>query len=106
MAAGVTLKRSIETFGHQKATTTKDVVTALRALNIECADRLKRPIRKRPTLPHRCIAAIHRPKSSKEKRLVKWHWILIWDGRVYDPGGCWPDSYANWKITSYLEIHS
>lgn len=104
MAAGVSLTRAKEIIGHDSGTTTREVITALRALGLNCADRMVRPSRQRPNLPARAILAIHRPKNPDEKRLAKWHWMLTWDGVIYDPDNRWPDGYQNWKITSYLEI--
>jgi hypothetical protein len=105
MAAGVSLDRAIEVMGEDEAgTTTVEVVTALRALGVPCADKLKRISRAKPVLPKRAIFAIQRPK--KERRKEANHWMLSWDGKVYDPGGGWPEWYKDWRITSYLEIFS
>lgn len=100
MAAGVSLDRACQAVGHRNATTTKNIILALAQLGIPCASRMKRVSRNRPTLPARCLVAIHGP-AYKPRR---WHWLLQWDGKMLDPGGCWPDYYKDWKITSYLEI--
>lgn len=104
MVAGISLQRAIMAVGHEstRGTTTREIVEALVAVNINCSGRLRRVSRSRPALPARAIVAIHRPPS--EKRNGRWHWMLTWDGQMYDPGGCWPDSYKDWRITSYLEI--
>lgn len=103
MAARVSLKRAVEVIGHSRGTHTRELVFALRALQIDCTDRLTRIRRSRPNWPARAIVAIHRPPVESEKRNGKYHWMLTWDGRMLDPGGRWPD-YDKWKITSYLEI--
>ena len=41
--------------------------------------------------------SIMRPKGNR------WHWMVTWDGVIYDPADRWPD-YEGWRITSYLEI--
>lgn len=107
MAAGVSLDRAIEVVGHEKlaGTTTRDVVNALRHLGVPCADKLKRVSRSKPHLPKRGIIVIHRPKS-EYIRTDRWHWMLTWDGTMYDPGGAWPDRYKDWRITSFLDIYS
>lgn len=104
MAAGVSLDRAIEAVGHgsPRGTCTSEVVRALRALGVPCADRLRRVGRVKPVLPKRGVLAIHRPAGNK--RSVHWHWMLTWDGEIYDPGGRWPEGYDGWRITSYLEI--
>lgn len=105
MAAGVSLKRAIEAVGHERGTYTCDVVRALWALGVQCDDRCTRISRKRPNLPKRGLVAIHRPKEDGKRR-ERFHWMLTWDGRMYDPGGAWPDGFAGWRITSYLTIHT
>lgn len=107
MAAGVSLKRAIEAVGHEKkrGTYTREVIAALRSLDIQCADACRKVSRKRPVLPRRGLVVIHRPKLEGRRRSNQWHWLLTWDGKIYDPSGWeWPDGYKDWKITSYLEI--
>lgn len=106
MAAGVSLDRAVEAVGHSKfrGTSTAEIVRGLRALGVPCAEKLKRMARVKPVLPKRGIVAIHRPNGTK--RPERWHWMLTWDGTVFDPGGRWPEGYQGWRITSYLEIAS
>ena len=106
MAAGVSLDRAIEVVGHAKArgTYTHEVVKALRQLVVPCADRLRPTGRVKTVLPKRGLISIHRPEGSK--RPARFHWMLTWDGKMYDPGGRWPTGYPGWRITSYLEIFS
>lgn len=105
MAAGVSLTRAIDLIGHERGTKTSEIVIALRLLGVPCDSKLKRVCRKRPHLPKRAVVAIHRPYVEGKHR-GRWHWMLTWDGTIYDPGNSWPDSYRDWKITSALEIHS
>lgn len=106
MAADVSLDRACDVVGHRKlgGTTTREVVHALRELGVPCASSLKRISRLRPVLPKRCIVAIHRPKEPGRHR-GRWHWMLHWDGRMFDPGDAWPEAYRDWRITSVLEIY-
>jgi len=105
MAAGVSLKRVVKQMGkHTGGTYTKDVVAALRHFGVPCADRLRRVARSRPVWPTRSILVIHRPPEEAGGRKAKWHWLLAWDGKMYDPGNRWPEGYGKWRITSYLEI--
>lgn len=103
MAAGVSLSEAVEAVGHSKVrgTHTKEIIQALQKLGINCDTRCKRISRKRPMLPKRGIAVIHRPEGEETGM---WHWMLIWDGEIYDPAGRWPD-YKAWKMTSCLEIY-
>jgi hypothetical protein len=102
MAAGVSLDRAIEEIGHERGTYTRELVAALRAFGIGCASKLRRLSRIKPVLPKRAIVCIQR--YGDEKRSARGHWMLAWDGEIFDPGGAWPHGYENWRITSYLEI--
>lgn len=104
MAAGVSLDRAIEVVGHSKnaGTTTKEIVTALRALGVPCADKLRVVSRALPVLPKRALLYIGRTQGNKRSEVS--HWMLTWDGTVYDPGGRRPDGYPGCKITSYLSL--
>lgn len=98
MAAGVSLDRAISAVGHRKkrGTWTREIVAGLRALGVGCSERLRRVSRNKPVLPQRAVLCITNGGR-------KWHWMLTWDGEIYDPEARWPD-YAGWRITSYLEI--
>ncbi len=105
MIAGITLQaaRDLIYVDEDGGTHTKHLIKALRASGVECDDKLKRVSRKRPMLPARCIVAIHGPVCKSYKR-TRWHWMVSWDGVIYDPDGCWPELYKDWRVTSYLEI--
>lgn len=105
MAAGVSLESAIEAVGHarRRGTYTSELVGGLRALGVECASRLRLVSRLRPLLPKRAIVSMVVIKQSpREAR--RGHWMLAWDGVIYDPEGMWPGGYTGWKLTSYLEI--
>lgn len=99
MAGQVSLDRAIEVIGHDGATTTKEIVGGLRTLGIGCANRLKVCKRNMPVFPKRCVVAM------RNKQETRWHWVLMWDGQLYDPGSG-QGSDNGWKMTSYLEIYS
>jgi hypothetical protein len=110
MVAGVSLERAIAAVGHGRrgGTVTREIVRALRSLGVECAEKLRSVNRKRPVLPKRAIVNICkyvvRPDGKRKQRFA--HWMVTWDGEIYDPGGAWPEVYREngWTITSYLEI--
>lgn len=99
MAADVSLDRAKEAVGSMKgATCAKDIIKAFEILGVPCGTKRKRMNKARPVLPKRCMVWIMSPKGRKA------HWMLYWDGEMYDPDQCWPDGYQNWTITSYLPI--
>jgi hypothetical protein len=100
MVAGVSLEVVVNLIGPKgdDGTHTKHLVEALSKLGVKCATKLRRVSRQRPVLPSRAIVAIHGPKKRK------WHWLLHWEGKIYDPDGCWPALYKDWRMTSFLEI--
>lgn len=97
MAAGVSLARAIAVIGHRSGTHTHEVRRALLTLGLKPAERLKRVSRTKPALPRRGIVAIGKGRKYA-------HWMLTWNGRIFDPGGRWPEGYNGWRITSVLEI--
>jgi hypothetical protein len=108
MVAGVTLDESVSAVGHKHGTYTREIVKALRALGVPCPDRLRRVSRVRPVLPQRAIVAVvkwaTRPDGKRKQRRA--HWMVAWDGVIYDPEDSWPALYERngWTITSYLEL--
>lgn len=106
MVAGVSLERAIGVVGHQRGTHTRDIVRGLRCLKVVSSGKLRRISRARPVIPNRAIVAIvyyaMRPDGTRGQRYA--HWLLSWDGVIYDPGEAWPERYVGWTMTSYLEI--
>lgn len=98
MAAGVSLDEAIEAVGHAKATSTKEVVAGLRKLQVEADSRCRRVSHQRPKYPRRALLV------ARNKGCTNWHWLLHWDGKIYDPGEAWAGSYAGWTITSALAL--
>jgi hypothetical protein len=101
MIAGVSLEDALAACKpHPRGggTVTPEVVAALRKFGVRCADRrCRRVSREKPVLPQRALLSIMRPKRNR------WHWMVTWDGVIYDPADRWPE-YEGWRTTSYLEI--
>lgn len=99
MAAGISLAEAVKAVGHEKAigTETWEIVAALRKLGLKCADRCRRVSKRVPIYPPRALLVIR----TKNKKL--YHWMLYWDGVVWDPREQYPN-YDGWEVTSYLEI--
>ena len=78
MARGCTLEEAVGKVGRGwRSTQTKDLVKGLRDV-FRCPSRLRKITPKTP-LPARAVVKL----SFRGKR--GWHWVLWWDGRVYDP---------------------
>lgn len=81
MAAGVSIQKVIEALGNHKGfTSTADIAQLLRHF------KLKPRIRKRvclEDLPKRALISYKR--RTKRGWLKHGHWVLLWDGKEYDP---------------------
>ncbi len=104
MIAEVSLEESIEAFGGKNGgTRTKDVVTALQKLGIQCDEKLTRF---KGILPDVSIVKLHFDDVTGT------HWTLWCNGRFYDPSRYGNSSLNTSKteypegvrITSYLPI--
>jgi len=95
VVAGISLEKSIELFGKQGCTRTKELVKVLRQIGFECPDKLQR---KRTNL---CIAKLTYPNKRS-------HWIVMDGDKIFD--GCNGNEHgsvtwnSDWKVTSYLPI--
>lgn len=84
MIAGVSLERAAIACDRplRKGTNTKAIVRALNLLGVRCAQRMNRmPSRVRnegAPPPQRAILRVNQPGRN-------WHWILLWDGVIYNP---------------------
>jgi len=97
MAAGISLEESIRIFGHRHATRTKEVARVLNTLGIQCPSRRLKPLTDRDPRPTRAIIKeIYGPTRKRKS-----HWVLLWDGKVYDPD---PHDAPGAKYSSYLGI--
>lgn len=98
MLADISLEESIAVFGKRSATSTKDVVQALRTLGIECGDKMVRET-KHTVRPGLCLCVMHFADTWRT------HWT-IWNGGVfYDPAIGIVTEYPEYaRITSHLPI--
>lgn len=101
MIAEVSLQRVCTVMGHSHSTRTREIVTVLRALGIECSDRLQRISKQtrfpaRDPLPKRCIVHVvwDKPNGGYHR-----HWIVYWNGQIFNP-----DPGSGYRMTSFLEI--
>lgn len=93
MVTGKTITEIVNCLGHGKGTRTKDLVKLLRSFGYGVPDRLRRL----SNPPRYAIAK--QPKL----RGNNWHWVLIWNGKRYDPAGTTYPRYGS-RLTSYLPI--
>lgn len=96
--ANIPVNVAAEHIGKDGATTTKQIVKALRKLGYKCPDRL----RAKPK-PELAIAKLIDPK-----RKSGWHWVVVDGDKIYDGINGNADGTVNWKdgwrMTSYLSI--
>lgn len=96
--ANIPVSLAAETIGKDGATTTKQLVKALRKLGYDCPDRCKKM--PRPLLG---LGQMRRPK-----RKSGWHWVVVDGDKIYDGINGKPDGTVDWlkgwRITSYLPI--
>jgi hypothetical protein len=102
MVGGISLKKAIEIVGHERGTYPKQLAKALRRVGARVPrNRLVRF--SGGPLPRRCVMKVWL-EDTKER----WsHWVLVWDGRVYDPSDRGQAYWLNRnpRVTSYLEIY-
>jgi hypothetical protein len=73
-------------------TRTRDVVRALRYYGFTVPNRLIRVMDTIEPLPKTCIVKVPHARG--------WHWMLFYEGRVYDPG----TPLCLGRVTSYLPV--
>lgn len=103
VAVSIILKKSLldtfRLFGHAASTDTKDLIRVLRSQKIKCDSHLQ--FTKKSNL---AIAKVINPKDTQG-----WHWVVIWNNKVFDGVDGFRDGTTNWekgcKITSYLNIY-
>lgn len=97
MLAGVTLSEAVVLIGHKHGTKTRELVRVLRSLGWECGGRMI-PLRSKlyVTLDHALVKWSYSFTSG-------WHWVVVHDGRMYDPSPC-PYAGCYGRPTSYLIV--
>ena len=102
MICGIHLADAVEAVGKASGTTGPDLAKALKILGVESSPKqvrigkkLPRKSNYYPFLPPKCIAKV------RSAGVKKYHWVLIWNGKTYDP---YP-GYVPWEyISGYIEI--
>ena len=96
--AEVSVALAAEKIGKDGATTTKQLVNALRKLGYECPNRCRKMPR-----PPLGIAQMRHPK-----RKSGWHWVVVDGDKIYDGVNGNPDGTVNWmgywRMTSFLPV--
>ena len=102
MAAGVTLDKAIQVFGHERGTRTCDVLKGFKAFGIEAkTTRLKRWDDKEPPPPCALLHQLFHAKGQK----FHGHWVLNWHGVVHDPEQAGPNLVdSGGRFVSYVEL--
>lgn len=96
--ADIPLSASVTVFGTKGATTTRQVVSALRDLGFVCEDKLVRKTDAKP-LPPLCMCVLH------FDNVPGGHWVVWNDGAFIDPAcGMYADLSPGCRITSFLPI--
>jgi hypothetical protein len=93
MVLGITLEETIKRIGYVRGTKAKELALVLRIGGVACKSRRIR-YTPRKALPKRALLALSRRSNRR-----KFHWVLLWDGWVYDPEFCAP-----WLLTQYLSF--
>jgi len=102
MILGIKLAEAIKLVGHTRGTRTAELTRVLNRNGCKCANKLTR-IEKDKGYPKRSLLKMNF-YDDDNKKIGTGHWVICWDGKVYDPDppplGVWP----NCKITAYVEI--
>lgn len=100
MICNISIFDSIRAIGKSTTTTGVDLSRGLRSFGVKASPKMIK-MAKIPLitdfykkLPSRCIAKV------RARNIKKSHWILIWDGKYYDP-----DAFFGWEyISGYIKI--
>ena len=104
MVVGASEIEVCDVIDHLAGTGTKHLQAALTHYGVSFEKRL-RPATKKDPMCARFQRAILACKMTYGKgHPDNWHWMLRWDGEIYDPGGWWPNCAAGSRITSALVL--
>lgn len=103
MAADLDIEAAIKLFGHKHGTTTRAMVRVLRHLGFKTGPGLSRITRDRPA-PLRSICKMRFRRRDGRGWRSGWHWVLLWDGKLYDPLGPDHNHRGQFELSSYLDL--
>lgn len=110
MVSGESIETAIRLIGHENPASPKELVLALREMEINCDPQL-RQVFPNSLLPNKAILKVIYPRNDK----THWHWVAYNNGYIYDSsnrrGGIYTLSelsnryLVEVKVSSYLKIN-
>ncbi len=106
MVVGTTEFEVCEVLNSIKGTSTKDVQKALAHYGVTFEKRLRMATKADPMCARfkRAILCLKIRTDQNPRYSHDWHWMLSFDGDMYDPGGWWPGLRDGSRITSALVL--
>lgn len=106
MAVGASEMAVCDVLNSVRGTTTKHLQKALRHFGVTYERRLRPATKADPMCARfpRAILAARMALTGSTASKRQWHWMLRWDGKIYDPGGAWPGCAGGTRITSALVL--
>ncbi len=101
MLCGIQLQDAILAFGHAHGTRTAEMRRALERYGMTVTGR-RGGLRRIADgyLPVTALVKMLPPRGVRSRRS---HWVVVHEGRVYDPG-CEEGDVSNGRLSSYLEV--
>lgn len=104
MAVGATEMGVCDVIDKITGASTKDLQKALRYYGVTFGRKLCRATKKDPLFERFPRAILSAWIKDPENNYIHGHYMLRWDGRIYDPGEWWPACAGGTKITSALVL--
>jgi hypothetical protein len=104
MVVGASEMEVCDVLGSISGTGTKDLQKALKHYGVAFEPRLRRTTKADPLCERFPRAILAAKMRNKPGHAHNWHWMLRWDGEIYDPGGWWPSCAGGSRITSALVL--
>lgn len=97
MLLGISVEESVRLFGHDHASSNRELAMVLdsRGMLAAAAGHLVRAKKKEP--PEHAILHVRWGRAGK-------HWVILWDGLIYDPSLEVPLEMEAWKLVSRCRI--
>lgn len=97
MILGISIDEAIKLMGSRKATKACQLRSALRSRGVWVSNYTA--LTKHHDIPSSAILRL----TFKGRR--NWHWMLKWEGVIYDPAGSWPKPAEHGAIiTSFIRL--